>query len=124
MFTEKDRRELAKLYDEAANISPEAVEYLNKNRTFVRKGEICRRSVKTLRDKLYQEYPQAKIYEDDDATKAIDDIAAAALKKAKSKEKAKEKAAEARAKKKMEKQQKEEAEAAQNTENENAVPQE
>lgn len=92
-FTEKDKKEFAKLYEEAANISPEAVDFLETIRSFERKGTICFRSAESMRKKLYTKYPQHKTYTDDEAKKAIDAIAKAAKEKAIAKKKPAETAA-------------------------------
>lgn len=86
-FTEKDRKEFAKLYDEAANISPEAVDFLETMRSFTRKGDTCFRSVESMRKRLYAKYPEHKTYTDDEAKAAIDAIAKAAKEKAIAKQK-------------------------------------
>ena len=86
-FTEKDKKEFAKLYEEAANISPEAVDFLETIRSFERKGTICFRSAESMRKKLYAKYPAYKTYTDDEAQKAIDAIAKAAKEKAIAKKK-------------------------------------
>lgn len=86
-FTEKDKKEFAKLYEEAANISPEAVDFLETIRSFERKGTICFRSAESMRKKLYAKYPEHKTYTDDEAKKAIDAIAKAAKDKAIAKKK-------------------------------------
>lgn len=86
-FTEKDRKEFLKLYDEAANISPEAVDFLESMRSFTRKGETCFRSVESMRKRLYAEYPEYKTYTNEEAKAAIDAIAQAAKEKAIAKQK-------------------------------------
>lgn len=81
-FTEKDKKAFKKLYEEAANISPEAVDFLETIRSFERKGTICFRSAESMRKKLYAKYPEHKSYTDDEAKEAIDAIAKAAKDKA------------------------------------------
>ena len=86
-FTEKDKKAFAKLYNEAANISPEAVDFLESIRSFERKGTICFRSAESMRKKLYAKYPECKTYTDEEAKKRIDEIAKAAKDKALAKQK-------------------------------------
>lgn len=87
MMTEKEIKEFEKLYNEAANISPEAVDYLESMRSFTRKGDTCFRSVDSMRKKLYAKYPEHKTYTDEEAKNRIDEIAKAAKEKAIAKQK-------------------------------------
>ena len=87
MLSEKDIKEFEKLYNEAANISPDAVDYLETMRSFTRKGDTCFRSVESMRKKLYSKYPEYKTYTDEEAKKRIDEIAKAAKDKAIAKQK-------------------------------------
>ena len=87
MLSEKEMKEFEKLYNEAANISPDAVDYLESIRSFTRKGEACFRSVESMRKKFYAKYPERKTYTDDEAKARIDAIAKAAKKKAIAKKK-------------------------------------
>ena len=67
MLSEKEIKEFEKLYNEAANISPDAVDYLETMRSFTRKGDTCFRSVESMRKKLYSKYPEYKTYTDEEA---------------------------------------------------------
>ena len=87
MLSEKEIKEFEKLYNEAANISPDAVDYLETMRSFTRKGDTCFRSVESMRKKLYSKYPEYKTYTDEEAKKRIDEIAKAAKDKAIAKQK-------------------------------------
>lgn len=87
MLSEKEIKEFEKLYNEAANISPDAVDYLETMRSFTRKGDTCFRSVESMRKKLYSKYPGYKTYTDEEAKKRIDEIAKAAKDKAIAKQK-------------------------------------
>ena len=69
MLSEKEIKEFEKLYNEAANISPDAVDYLETMRSFTRKGDTCFRSVESMRKKLYSKYPEYKTYTDEEAKK-------------------------------------------------------
>ena len=87
MLSAAELKEFEKLYNEAANISPEAVDYLESIRCFTRKGDTCFRSVESMRKKLYAKFPAHMKYSDDEAKARIDAIAKAAKEKALAKQK-------------------------------------
>lgn len=94
LISAKEIEEFRQLINEASEIGSEAVEFLNKQRFFTRKGITCKRSTETLRKKFYAKYPEAVKYTEEQAAKEEDDIVAKALKAAKEKEAAKQTPAE------------------------------
>lgn len=87
MLSAAEIKEFEKLYNEAANISPEAVDFLESMRSFTRKGDTCFRSAESMRKKLYAKYPEHMKYTDEEAKAKIDEIAKAAKEKALAKQK-------------------------------------
>ena len=68
MLSAAEIKEFEKLYNEAANISPEAVDFLESMRSFTRKGDTCFRSAESMRKKLYAKYPEHMKYTDEEAS--------------------------------------------------------
>ena len=93
LISAKEVNEFQELMNEAAEISPEAVNYIVETQYFTRKGKTCERSTASLRKLLYKKYPDAKKYTEKVVEEKREAIIKAALEKAQNKKSKPKKAA-------------------------------
>ena len=82
VMTKEEALEFKPVYDKAAKIGVEAIEFLDNNRTFMRKGEVCYRTAATMEKLLFKKYPAQQMLSEEEVKNLIDSFSEAAKKKA------------------------------------------